>query len=91
MKWPDGSWHERMYNNRELVPEHPQRAAWLLRFAYWGARLSPNAAVKSFAKELPGPDAELLTPDRVQHRWYVNNVGREGTAWALYWGTGSTM
>ena len=44
----------------ELAPEHPQRAAWLLRFAYWGARLSPKAAVKSFAKELPGPDAELL-------------------------------
>jgi pimeloyl-ACP methyl ester carboxylesterase len=44
----------------ELAPVHPQRAGLLLRFAYWGARLSPKAAVKSFAKELPGPDAELI-------------------------------
>jgi pimeloyl-ACP methyl ester carboxylesterase len=44
----------------ELAPAHPQRAALLLRFASWGARMSPKAAMKSFAKELPGPDAALI-------------------------------
>jgi EpsI family protein len=44
-------------------------------------------------EDRPVPDVvnELLTPDRILHRWYVNNVGREGSVWAMYWGTGSAM
>jgi EpsI family protein len=44
-------------------------------------------------EDRPIPDTvnELLTPDRILHRWYVNNVGREGSVWAMYWGSGSAM
>ena len=44
-------------------------------------------------EDRPVPDVvnELLAPDRVLHRWYVNNVGREGSVWAMYWGAGSAM
>jgi EpsI family protein len=44
-------------------------------------------------KDQPVPDVvtDLLAPDRILHRWYVNNVGREGTVWVIYWGTGSAI
>jgi pimeloyl-ACP methyl ester carboxylesterase len=44
----------------ELAPTHPNRAAFMMRLAGWGARLSPKAAQKSFEKELPGPDAAVI-------------------------------
>jgi hypothetical protein len=34
---------------------------------------------------------DLLAPDRILHRGYVNNVGRDGTVWVMYWGSGSAM
>lgn len=42
-------------------------------------------------RPVPGVVNELLAPDRVLHRWYVNNVGREGSVWAMYWGAGSAI
>ena len=44
-------------------------------------------------EDRPVPDVvnELLTPDRILHRWYVNNVGREASVWVMYWGSGSAM
>jgi EpsI family protein len=40
---------------------------------------------------VPGVVTDLLAPDRALHRWYVNNVGREATVWAFYWGAGSAI
>jgi EpsI family protein len=40
---------------------------------------------------VPAAVTDLLAPDRVLHRLYINNIGREGAVWVMGWGTGAAI
>lgn len=56
MKLQDGAWHDRMYNNRELVPDHP---AFLARWAGDSARARAEVPCELDVRYGEGPNETL--------------------------------
>lgn len=56
MKLQDGAWHDRMYNNRELVPDHP---AFLARWARDSARARADVPCELDVRYGEGPNETL--------------------------------